>query len=66
MSIMEAKTIQLLDASERLPKDLRCIFESLYLSGHSEHRASISLGLSTAEVEARKRSLIRTLKAVTA
>lgn len=59
---MTSRLQQVLNAKERLPSNLKQLFELLYERGFSEEEASVELHCDINEVRSDRRTLIRSLR----
>lgn len=60
---MSSRLQQVLNAKDRLPSNLKQLFELLYERGFSEEQVSVRLRRDLDEVRTDRRALIRSLKA---
>lgn len=56
----------MLQASRRLPAELKALFDGLFMHGKSQAAVRAELGLSPEVFEQRRRELLRNLRAVAA
>lgn len=60
---MSSRLQQVLNAKDRLPSNLKQLFELLYVQGYSEEQVSVTLRRDIDAIRTDRRALIRSLKA---